>query len=87
MPNEIIPLNRRTSSRLETELYRLESQRRELWILIAFLIGVLALGGLSFLFPLSFWHFNVLEIRFSPQLFFLLMMGLVIVVFIMLKRE
>jgi diguanylate cyclase (GGDEF)-like protein len=74
-------------ARLEAELFRLESQRRELWILIAFLIGVLTLGGLSLLFPLSFWHLNVLEIRISPQLFFLLMMVLVVLVLYMLKRE
>ena len=74
-------------ARLETELFRIESQRRELWILISFLVGVLALGGLSFLFPLSFWRFNVLEIKISPQLFFLLMMVLVVLVLFMLKRE
>jgi diguanylate cyclase (GGDEF)-like protein len=73
--------------RLETELFRLESQRRELWILITFLVGVLALGGLSFLMPLSFWRFNVLEIKISPQLFFLMLMFLVVVVLYMLKRE
>ena len=74
-------------ARLETELLRLESQRRELWMLGVFLSGVLVLGGLSFFFPNSFWRSNVLEVKISPQLFFLLMMGLVIVVFIMLKRE
>ena len=88
MPNEINPAEPvGPQARLEAELFRLESHRREIWILIAFLIGVLVLGGLSLLFPQSFWHLNVLEIKISPQLFFLLMMGLVIVVFIMLKRE
>jgi diguanylate cyclase (GGDEF)-like protein len=74
-------------ARLEAELFRIESQRRELWILITFLVGVLALGGLSFLVPLSFWRLNVLEIKISPQLFFLILMLLVVVVLYMLKRE
>ncbi len=74
-------------ARLESELFRLESQRRELWILIVFLIGVLTLGGLSLLVPLSFWRFNALEIKISPQLFFLMMMVLVVLVLFVLKRE
>ena len=88
MPNEINPAGPvGPQARLETELFRLESQRRELWILIAFLIGVLVLGALSLLFPHSFWHLNVLEVKISPQLFFLMMMVLVVLLLFMLKRE
>ena len=74
-------------ARLETELFQVVSQRRELWVLIAFLVGVLVLGSLSFLFPNSFWRLNVLEIKISPQIFFLMMMVLALVVLSMLKRE
>jgi diguanylate cyclase (GGDEF)-like protein len=74
-------------ARLETELSRLESQRCELWIVISLLIGVLVLGAFSLLFPNSFWHLNVLEIKISPQIFFLMLMVLAMLVLSMLKRE
>ena len=74
-------------ARLETELFQVVSQRRELWVLIAFLAGVLVLGVLSFLFPNSFWRSNVLEIRISPQIFFLTMVVFALIVLSMLKRE
>jgi len=72
---------------LQTELFQAVSQRRELWILIAFLGGVLVLGVLSFLFPNSFWRLNVLEIKISPQIFFLMMMVLALIVLAMLKHK
>ena len=74
-------------ARLETELVQVVSQRREFWIFIAFLAGILVLGVLSFLFPNSFWRSNVLEIRISPQIFFLSMVVFALVVLTMLKRE
>lgn len=74
-------------ARLDVELFRLKARRRERWILILFLAGVLVLGGLSFLAPMSFWRFNLLELKISPQLFFLFVMILVVLVLFMLKRE
>ncbi len=74
-------------SRLKAELFKLESQRRELWVLIIFAASVLALGALSLLMPRSFWHNNVLELRISPQVLFVVMMVLVVVALYVIRRE
>ena len=74
-------------ARLDAELFRLKSRRRERWILIVFLVAVLVLGGLAFLAPMSFWRFNLLELKISAQLLFLFVMILVVLVLFMLKRE
>ncbi len=74
-------------SRLKAELFKLESQRRELWVLIVFAASVLALGALSLLVPRSFWHDNVLELRISPQVLFVVMMVLVVVALYVMRRE
>ena len=74
-------------ARLDAELFRLRSQRGERWIVVAFLLGVLVLGVLSFLVPLSFWRFNSLDLKVSPQIFFAFVMFLVVAVLFMLRRE
>ncbi|MBZ5563992.1 MAG: GGDEF domain-containing protein [Acidobacteriia bacterium] len=74
-------------SRLKAELFKLESQRRELWVLIVFAASVLALGAFSLLMPRSFWHDNVLELRISPQVLFVVMMVLVVVALYVMRRE
>ncbi len=73
--------------RLKAELFKLESQRRELWVLIVFAASVLVLGALSLLVPRSFWHNNVLELRISPQVLFVVMMVLVVVALYVMRRE
>ena len=60
--------------RLQAEIFKLESHKRELWVLIVFAAAVLFLGVLSLLAPRSFWHLNELEIRISPQIFFVIML-------------
>ena len=74
-------------SRLKADQFKLESQRRELWVLIVFAASVLALGALSLLVPRSFWHDNVLELRISPQVLFVVMMVLVVVALYVMRRE
>lgn len=74
-------------SRLKAELFKLESQRRELWVLIVFSASVLALGAFSLLMPRSFWHDNVLELKISPQVLFVVMMVMVVVALYVMRRE
>ncbi len=74
-------------SRLKAELFKLESQRRELWVLIVFAASVLALGAFSLLMPRSFWHDNILELRISPQVLFVVMMVLVVVALYVMRHE
>jgi diguanylate cyclase (GGDEF)-like protein len=74
-------------ARLGAELIKLESQKREPWLLIAFAAAVLAIAALSFLVPTSFWHMNELEIKVAPQVVFLVMLGLLMVAFYALRRE
>ena len=74
-------------ARVEAELTKLESQKRELYVLVFFAAGVLALGALSLLFPGSFWHANQLEIRIPPQVLFVFMMLVVMVAVYVVRRE
>ncbi len=74
-------------ARLQSELLKLESQRRELYVLIVFAAGVLVLGALSFLFPSSFWHMNQLEIKMTPQVFFMIMMVALMIGVYAVRRE
>ncbi len=84
-PNSTEPLG--PQSRLKAELFKLESQRRELWVLIVFAASVLALGAFSLLMPRSFWHDNVLELKISPQVLFVVMMVMVVVALYVMRRE
>jgi diguanylate cyclase (GGDEF)-like protein len=74
-------------TRIRDELMKLESQNRELWVLIIFAGAVLALGALSLLIPTSFWRANELEIKLPPQVLFVVMMALVLVGLYAMRRD
>jgi diguanylate cyclase (GGDEF)-like protein len=74
-------------ARIQSELLRVESQKQEVWLLIAFAIAVLVLGVLSLLAPGSFWHFNQLELTFSPQVLFVGMMTILMIMLFVLRRD
>ena len=74
-------------ARLQAELAQVESQRRDVWVLVLFAAAVLALGALSLLSPKSFWHENALEIKLSPQVLFVVMMMLVLITLYIMRRE
>lgn len=74
-------------ARLQAELAKIESQKRDLWVLVIFAAAVLALGALSLLVPTSFWHQNQLEIKVSPQVLFLIMMVVMVVTLYVMRRE
>src|SRR5712692_7129287 len=74
-------------ARLQTELFKLESQKRELWVLIVFAGSVIILGALSLLIPGSIWQGNRLEVRIPPQVLFVIMMVILIVALYMMRRE
>ena len=74
-------------ARLGAELFKLESQKREPWLLIAFAAAVLAIAALSLLFPTSFWHMNELEMKVPPQVVFLVMMVCLMVALYTVRRE
>src|SRR2546425_6771555 len=74
-------------ARLEAELFKLESQRRELWVLIIFTVVVMVLGGLSLLLPGSIWHGNELEIKIPPQVLFIIMTVFLVLAVYMMRRE
>jgi diguanylate cyclase (GGDEF)-like protein len=73
--------------RIQTELVKLESQKREIWILVAFAAAVLCLGVLSFFFPGSFWKSNTLNISFPPQVLFVAMIATVVVALIYVRQD
>jgi diguanylate cyclase (GGDEF)-like protein len=73
--------------RLQTELTKLESQNRDIWVLIIFAAAVLVLGALSLLFPGSFWYQNVLELKIPPQVLFVIMMVVTVLGLYMVRRE
>jgi len=74
-------------ARIRDEILKLSSRQREGWLLVAFAAAVLLLGVLSLLFPNSFWHQNELGVRFSPQILFVVMMGMVVAMLQMVRRE
>jgi diguanylate cyclase (GGDEF)-like protein len=86
-------MNRESSSleqlgpqtRVQNELLKLDSHKRELWVVIIFAAAVVVLGAISFLFPTSFWHVN--EIKMSPQVLFTIMMVLVVIALYAMRRE
>ncbi len=73
--------------RIQSELSKLESRNRDVWVLIIFAAGVLVLGALSLLYPGSFWHNNELELRIPPQVLFVVMMVVMVVALYMVRRE
>jgi diguanylate cyclase (GGDEF)-like protein len=65
-------------ARIQAELVRLESQKRDFWVLIIFAGVVLFLGVLTFFFPHRFWYAGGLHINFSPQVLFVIMVATVL---------
>jgi diguanylate cyclase (GGDEF)-like protein len=74
-------------ARIQTELLRLESQKREFWFLIAFAGVVLVLGVLSFFFPHHFWESGGLHVNLSPQVLFVIMVSIVLVSLVYVRRD
>ncbi|HZP00970.1 MAG TPA: GGDEF domain-containing protein [Terriglobia bacterium] len=75
------------AARVQSELHRLDTRNRDLWVLIIFAAAVLALGALALLVPSSFWHQNTLEMKIPPQVIFVVMMVFLVVALFMLRRE
>ena len=74
-------------ARIQAELLKLESQKREFWILVVFAGLVLLLGILSFFFPSAFWRSNSLHISLSPQILFVLMVAAVLIALFYVRRD
>jgi len=74
-------------ARIQAELVRLESQKREFWILIVFAGVVLILGVLSFFFPHPFWDSSGLHINLSPQVLFVIMVVTVLASLVYVRRD
>lgn len=74
-------------ARIQGELVRLESQKREFWVLIVFAGVVLVLGVLSFFFPHTFWEGGGLHISLSPQVLFVIMVATVLVSLVYVRRD
>src|SRR5208337_2387757 len=74
-------------ARIQAELVRLESQKREFWILIIFAGVVLFLGILSFFFPHQFWYSGGLHISLSPQVLFVIMVATVLASLVYVRRD
>ena len=88
MPNQPETLERLgPQARLQAELSRLESQNRDMWVLIIFAAAVVALGALSLLAPTSFWHQNEIELKISPQIFFVVMMIVMVGTLYVVRHE
>ncbi|HTS69754.1 MAG TPA: diguanylate cyclase [Terriglobia bacterium] len=74
-------------ARIQAELVRLETQKREFWVLIVFAGVVLVLGILSFFFPNHFWHSDGLHVSLSPQVLFVIMVAVVLASLAYVRRE
>ena len=74
-------------ARIQTELVRLESQKREFWVLIIFAGVVLILGVLSFFFPNRFWDSGGLHVSLSPQVLFVIMVATVLASLVYVRRD
>lgn len=74
-------------ARLQSELSSLESHNRDGWILVVFAAAVLLLGALSLIAPGSFWEENTLEMKIPPQVLFIVMMVVMVLVLYMVRRE
>ena len=74
-------------ARIQAELARLESQRREFWVLVVFSGAVLLLGVLSFFFPSRFWLSDGLHVSISPQALFVIMVATVLASLAYIRRE
>lgn len=74
-------------ARLQAELAKAESQKRDVWLMVIFAAAVLVLGAFSLIAPTSFWKQNMLEIRVPPQVLFVVMMIVVVVTLYVVRRE
>jgi diguanylate cyclase (GGDEF)-like protein len=74
-------------ARIQAELVRLESQKREFWFLIIFAGVVLILGILSFFFPNKFWDNGGLHVSLSPQVLFVIMVAMVLASLVYVRRD
>jgi diguanylate cyclase (GGDEF)-like protein len=74
-------------ARIQAELLKLESQRKEFWVLVIFAGGVLVLGILSFFFPRGFWQSNILHVTLSPQVLFVIMVAAVLAALFYVRRD
>jgi diguanylate cyclase (GGDEF)-like protein len=74
-------------ARLQDELAKAESQKRDVWLMVLFAAAVLVLGAISLISPTSFWRENMLEIRLPPQVLFVVMMIVVVVTLYVVRRE
>jgi len=74
-------------ARIAAELVRLDSQKREFWVLIIFAGVVLFLGVLSFFFPNEFWYSGGLHINLSPQVLFVIMVATVLASLAYVRRD
>ncbi len=74
-------------ARLQAEFLKLQSPKREHWVLVVFSAVVITLGGLSLLNPSSFWQGNILEVKLPPQVLFVSMMVLLVLALFVMKRE
>jgi diguanylate cyclase (GGDEF)-like protein len=74
-------------ARIAAELVRLESQKREFWVLIVFSGVVLMLGVFSFFFPHRFWDGGGLHVSLSPQVLFVIMVGTVLASLFYVRRD
>jgi len=75
-----------SQARIQAELVRLESQKREFWFLTIFAGVVLVLGILSFFFPHQFWHSDGLHVSLSPQVLFVIMVVTVLASLFYVRR-
>jgi len=74
-------------ARIQAELVRLESQKKEFWFLIVFAGVVLLLGILSFFFPHRFWNADGLHVSLSPQVLFVIMVAAVLASLAYVRRD
>jgi diguanylate cyclase (GGDEF)-like protein len=74
-------------ARLQAELAKIESEKRDTWVVVLFAAAVLLLGAFSFFSPSSFWHNNELRIELPPQVLFFLMMLAMLVALYVLRND
>jgi diguanylate cyclase (GGDEF)-like protein len=74
-------------ARLQTELAKIESEKRDTWVVVLFAAAVLLLGGLSFLSPASFWHNNEIRIELPPQVLFIITVGAVLLALYVARND
>jgi diguanylate cyclase (GGDEF)-like protein len=74
-------------ARIQAELMRLESQKREFWVLVIFAASVLFLGVLSFFFPHRFWSSEGLHISLSPQILFVIMVATALASLVYVRQD